>query len=158
MTPKEEKFYNALDIVRECFENSYSDGIDFANNNKEFDRDPKHLGIPNINFSLCEDDSERAEIYRKQRMERGFDDSETWSLDYTIAKFILPRLKRFKEVTNGYPGGLSEEEWDEILDKMIYAFDLKVNYDSDFDWKDGDQKKFDEGIKLFSEWFLHLWW
>lgn len=35
-----------------------------------------------------------------QRWTRGFDDSETWSLDSTISYFILPRLKRFKEIYN----------------------------------------------------------
>lgn len=29
---------------------------------------------------------------------------ETWNLDYTIAKFVLPRLKLFKKLNNGYPG------------------------------------------------------
>ena len=71
---------------------------------------------------------------------------------------MVTRLKRFKEITNGYPGGLSEEEWDEILDKMIYAFHLKAECDSDFDWKEGDKEKFNEGMKLFAEWFVHLWW
>ena len=36
-----------------------------------------------------------------QRWTRGFDDSETWSLYDTIARFILPRLKRFKEIADG---------------------------------------------------------
>lgn len=31
----------------------------------------------------------------------GFDDSELWSLDYTIAKFIAPRLKKYMEVCKG---------------------------------------------------------
>ena len=34
-----------------------------------------------------------------QRGTRGWDDSETWGLDGTLARFILPRLQRFKEVT-----------------------------------------------------------
>lgn len=29
---------------------------------------------------------------------------ETWSLDITFAKYIVPRLKKFKELNNGYPG------------------------------------------------------
>ena len=32
-----------------------------------------------------------------QRRFRGFDDSETWSLDYTFIKWFYPRLKRFQE-------------------------------------------------------------
>ena len=29
---------------------------------------------------------------------------ETWRLDVTLAKYIIPRLKKFKELNNGYPG------------------------------------------------------
>lgn len=57
---------------------------------------------------------------------------ECWCLDYTIAEFVLPRLKKFKKDNNGYPGILSgEDEWDEILDKMILAFDYIIHDD---DW------------------------
>lgn len=51
-------------------------------------------------FSLTEKDDERENQFRKQRMERGFDDSETWSLDYTVASFIIPRLERYQELAN----------------------------------------------------------
>ena len=50
--------------------------------------DIKYLNIPNICFSLTEKDDEREEKFIKQRIERGFDDSETWGLDHTIASFI----------------------------------------------------------------------
>ena len=41
--------------------------------------------------------------YWYQRRNRGWDDSETWGLDTTLAFWIVPRLKRLKEVTNGKP-------------------------------------------------------
>jgi hypothetical protein len=61
----------------------------------------------------------------KQLKERGFSDTETWSLYSVLSDFILPRLKRFKEVTNGFPstGDMTMEKWYEILDKMIFAFE-----------------------------------
>ena len=34
---------------------------------------------------------------KQQIKERGFADSELWSLDYTIASFVLPRLKQFRK-------------------------------------------------------------
>ena len=49
--------------------------------------------------------------------------SELWDLDYTFADFILPRLKAFKKNTISVPAQLSETEWNDILDKMILAFD-----------------------------------
>lgn len=60
--------------------------------------------------------------------------SDLWSLDITIANFVLPRLKRFKKENIGYPG-IDEmdtlEKWDEALDKMILAFEYVISWD---DW------------------------
>ena len=50
-----------------------------------------------MNFSLISQDHPKWDKFTKQRLERGFDDSETWNLDLTIAKFVLPRLESFKE-------------------------------------------------------------
>ena len=35
----------------------------------------------------------------KQKRKQGFDNVEIWDLQITIAKFVLPRLKLFKETT-----------------------------------------------------------
>jgi len=64
-----------------------------------------------------------------QKITRGFSDDVTWDIHCDISKFVLPRLKRYKELTNGYPGGLDEQQWNEILDKMIYAFERIVKND-----------------------------
>lgn len=57
---------------------------------------------------------------------------ETWNLDVTFAKYIIPRLKKYKEVSITYPG-LGEmdtpEKWDEALDKMIQAFEYIIDLD-----------------------------
>ena len=99
---------------------------------------------------------------------------ETWNLDYTIAKFVLPRLKLFKEVNIRYPrrGEMdTPEKWDEALDKMIYSFKQIVDdnccndYGIDFANDPDCMKKFEEinkqineGLELFGKWFMHLWW
>lgn len=57
---------------------------------------------------------------------------ETWSLDVNLAKYIIPRLKKFKKLNNGYTG-IGEmntpENWDEALDKMIQAFEYVIDLD-----------------------------
>ncbi len=128
--------------------------------NKVMDKvDPKYAGIPNINFSLTDKDDKRENKYSKQRIERGFDDSELWSLDCTIANFILPRLIEFRKQINGYPGHLSNEgEWVDMLDKMIEAFELVtqsklINHNE----SSIEYQKFNEGITLFKDNFLNLW-
>lgn len=72
-------------------------------------------------------------------------DRDIWSLDYTIAKFALPRLIRLKEVMHGVPNTMFEplpageynhneeqmktatEKWNEVLDEIIFAMDYIAN-------------------------------
>jgi len=92
-----------------------------------------------------------------QRYTRGFDGSELWSLDHTIADFILPRLIAFKDSQVGYPRDLTEKKWDTILDKMIYAFEVKSREYSDNEPTEKDWEKYDEGMALFAKHFGSLW-
>jgi hypothetical protein len=94
----------------------------------------------------------------------GFSHAETWSLDSVISEFVLPRLKCFKQVNNGVPCGFTEEKWNEIIDKMIFAFEWNLAYENDenldLDKKlqKANWKKYNEGMKLFSKHFRNLWW
>ena len=108
------------------------------------------LGIPNVNFSIIDmytdsdKDIKKLAEFKQQRIERGFDDTECWNLESTIAGFVLPRLKHFKEHNNGYPGNdeiPTFEKWNEVLDKMIYAFNHIVNED-----KYDDEKQNRHGV------------
>jgi hypothetical protein len=118
--------------------------------------DPKYLGIPNIQFSLIKPNDEREELFKKQRIERGFDDSELWSLDCTIAKFILPRLKRFKE--RYVDSVVDDSNLIDDIDKMIIAFELAIAQFDEHLIEDLNQSQFKEGIQLFADRFLQLWW
>ena len=92
-----------------------------------------------------------------QRRTRGWDDGDTFSLDHSLAKVILPRLKRFKEVTIAHPSDMSETEWEEKLDKMIAAFEFAAGEER---WmaKPEEYEKHQEGIDLFAEYYWALWW
>ena len=120
--------------------------------------DIKYIGVPNICFSLTDKDDDREEEFSKQRMERGFDDSETWCLASAIAGFTLPRLKRFKDAAPCVPYGMKEEEWNEILCKMIRAFELMLRENASWIYDESEQKEVDEGLDLFREHFMSLWW
>ena len=106
--------------------------------------DIKYSKVPNICFSLTDENDDREVEYSEQRKIRGFDDSETWSLTDTICRFIIPRLKRFKEV-RGTPSQLSEEDWNIILDKMILAFELTTRENGIRIWSEEESKQIDEG-------------
>ena len=115
-------------------------------------------GIENVNFSVIGIDDSRWEDFKKQRLEQGFDESETWSLDSTIAKFILPRLKYFYNDGDifSYPGNLTSKEWSAIVSKMVKAFDLIVHVDV-ANRTEEDVKAVEEGLDLFREYFFDLW-
>ncbi len=92
-----------------------------------------------------------------QRRTRGWDDSDLWSLDHTIAKFILPRLIAFRHRPYGYPAMLTEKEWDARLEIMTAAFRI-VASDVDYYAMDTRQKIIvREGLRIFSENFRDLW-
>jgi len=74
---------------------------------------------------------------------------------------LVPRLRRFKQATIGYPAHLeSMEEWHAQLDIMIRAFEL-VASDDYFEVLPLDHPDFNavsEGLRVFSEYYCNLWW
>lgn len=113
----------------------------------------------------CSDMSLRKQerMYR-QRKGIGFDESETWSLDYTIAKFILPRLKYFRDNHVGFPDTVStDENWCDILDMMICAFEFIImDYDGIAPDSNDHEYEFrksaiDHGMRLFAKHIQNLW-
>lgn len=113
-------------------------------------------GIPNVNFSLITEQDERWEYFKQQRLEQGFDESETWALDVTIAKFIYPRLKCFYNDGDIYsiPCGLTKEEWCDIIKQMIDAFEILA--DDEVPTKEQNEIA-NNGLNLFAKYYGHLW-
>ncbi len=99
----------------------------------------------------------RDKLFAKQRATRGWDDSDTWCLDDTIIEFVLPRLKRFKQLNDGHPGMFkSMKEWNKVLSKMIRGFEIAQK--GAYSMSDKERSEAQEGINLFSEHFFKLWW
>lgn len=74
---------------------------------------------------------------------------ELWNLDYTVAKFVLPRLIKFKENSLGFPGydeADTMDKWQDILQKMITAFEYIVT-DDDW-WVDDPRYDYSDGIHI----------
>lgn len=100
----------------------------------------------------------RHRAFYKQREERGWDDTDTWSLASTIASFALPRLRRFKEIAMAHPAAMSAEDWDRELDEMIFAMEQVTRDDGAWDWDEATGARVQRGLELFGSKFLHLWW
>ena len=101
----------------------------------------------------------RAIRYFFYKLRHGFSPAETWSLDYTISSFIIPRLKYFANNLWGYPADLTEEEWDVILGKMILAFEThKATQETDCCLADENEAKIvKDGMDLFVKYYMNLW-
>lgn len=97
---------------------------------------------------------------------------DTWNMDNTLALIIHPMLIQLKNTKHGYPGHLTEERWDEILDEMIWAFEQKnIDWedqyygplvDGEFEWHDAEgqkahQERMTKAFKLFGEYYENLW-
>lgn len=92
-----------------------------------------------------------------QRLYRGFDDRQTWSLDWSLYVWLLPRLKRFKELNNGYNDHKYEsfEEYQNELQKRIEQLEFIIDCERE------DEFYFQERTN-FNEWLMsnlnELWW
>jgi hypothetical protein len=117
------------------------------------------------NFSIAEevypDEPEKLELYKKQRDERGFDDTETWHLDKTLTLFLIPRLERFIQVNNGFPGGETEESFNEKLNFILKSFKEYYYNENDETSLELEKERLSNAKKaaaLLGEIWFDLWW
>lgn len=121
---------------------------------------------PNVTcFSIAEEtyvnDPSKLERYRKQREEQGFDDTETWHLDKTFALFMIPRLKRFIQVNNGFPNGETHESYVEKLRFIVKSFEeyyFDDNIDTSLELEKERYENAKQAVEFLSKLWFCLWW
>jgi hypothetical protein len=118
--------------------------------------DIKYLGIPNICFSLTNKDDKREEKFIEQRKERGFDDSETWSLRDTIGNFIIPRLERYEEIAKDFLK--RDPELVNDIESFLNAMKLITRDNGACLFTEEEEKQVQEGLEKFPKVFMSLWW
>lgn len=98
---------------------------------------------------------------------------DTWNLKKNIGTYVYPRLKMFRKINDGHPVDCPEIEsraqWDEMLDKMVLAFQYLAEGDS---WQATSKycladdihieevrriQVIDEGLELFAKYAHYLW-
>lgn len=83
------------------------------------------------------------------------DKIELWSLDYTFACWMLPRLKAFLGTKQGHPCSYKNEQaWENELAKLVEGFEWLV---SDNRWMPSEYKKVNEIYALFAKMLPNLW-
>lgn len=95
-----------------------------------------------------------------QKITKGYTDKEICNLNHHLCKFILPRLKTFRNTFTYPPFFMTREEWKDTIDKMITAFELIIddNMPELVSEQLKRQHKITEGLQLFARYFHHLWW
>jgi len=79
---------------------------------------------------------------------------DTFSLDASLARWLLPRLKLFRKVKMLHPGEMTEEQCDEILKKIELSMCSIIN-----EVKYGIKPYADkEGCELLGKHLRSLWW
>lgn len=136
-------------------------------------KDSSTLYIDNItdysgNFYASEEEykklNERRVKSKEYKLCHGFEPCESWNLNTTIAYFVYPRLKKFRQDTNCFPIDTKNiDEWYNIIDKMLLAFALIIDQDDNEEYINGfysDKQinEIKEGLELFAKYFNDLWW
>lgn len=91
---------------------------------------------------------ERLELYEKQREERGFDDTETWSLDNSLFQYLHPRLKRLVEIRKKT---FAANERTDALERLCVILD-------EWSLKGTDSLLPEEAYKILSDNLHNMWW
>lgn len=107
---------------------------------------------------------------RCQRFKKGYADVDTWNLDGFIEETFRKMLIQFREESMGYPMNLTEQEWNKILDRMIFLLgemneencSKKITYNSTAEelqeYYEYMTKCKDEFYDLMKEHHYKLWW
>lgn len=115
---------DTVKIINECLEKSeLTDLKPWYRTNKYGDWILDHIPYGwRVYYKYCDVKLWFKSTYQKIRY--GVSNEECWSLDHTITRFILPRLKHFKNMKrHAYPGDITPEEWESILDELIWTFE-----------------------------------
>lgn len=108
---------------------------------------------------------------KKFKKKHGFRYEDSWSLDRSIALYVLPRLVQLRDKHYGFPATILEnpedssneelnkkanKKWNKILNKMIYGFYLYITKES-FEMSEEEKVAQREGFALFKQYYSALW-
>ena len=111
-------------------------------------------------FVFLDKKDERAKEYNEIRKKTGVSPDETWSLDVSLAHFMVPRLKAFREYANGYPAAHFKDmpAWLRAVRKMERAFRLIIQEGEGKVLNERQSRQEEEGLDLFRKYLCSLWW
>lgn len=108
-------------------------------------------------------DDQRQEKWKQQREEYGFDERETWSLDYTFRLWFYQRLKMYNEVnivaTEKVKINFKDKEYtlQECIDYILEMFELTFK-DDNWDYHKERFENVYDAYRMIGEIMPYLWW
>jgi hypothetical protein len=124
----------------------------------------QHLHPENVSTTTCPACLKDGEALL-QRGQRGFADSDVWSLDVYLAKLIAGSVKVLRDNLHGCPPELCSETetwaddgvkaWAAILDEISVGFDSYTGPDGDR--AEERTPEFERALELLNKWWGHLW-
>lgn len=114
--------------------------------------DIKDLNHKEVCFSLDDGQMKKSDLFKKQRLERGWDDTETYALDVTFGQFMLPRMKRLYELKKEVV--LMSEGQKEAFEDMISALEIIASDEITIQ----NSPQVQRALFLFGAYFYKLGW
>lgn len=90
----------------------------------------------------------------------GFDTSETWDLDYSLARWLYPRLVHLQKNSNSYPPRIeTHEEWLEILKEISDGIEAYLLFEDNgvFEEYNVVMDGYRRSLQLIAEYIGDLW-
>ena len=138
-------------------------GLDWCDLPGNYDGKLHNCGITKLENSAAADP-------RNKMDDEGFCEYEFFSLDYSMALYIYPRLCKFRDEyakfgtpgcfcynKNGEPIKDGNKKWLKTLDKMILAFKCIILDPADVE-HEKKSKIVNRGLTLFAQYYNCLWY
>lgn len=100
----------------------------------------------------------RDEMWEQQKQEYGFDERETWSMDYTFVCWLYERLSMYDKVNivNTEAVTIDNNTFQQHIDKLIELCKTMITT-RNLNFKEEDQL-YDEILTIFNKIIRYLWW
>ena len=94
-----------------------------------------------------------------RRKPKRIPDTEIWDLDYALAEWLVPRLKRLRDESHGHPADITMKMWKQRLSIMIegFSFVLSDDYHSLGEHNKIGREKLDLALQILKDNYQSLW-
>lgn len=101
--------------------------------------------------------------WARQRVRQGYADCDLWAMDEWLFEVLPQAIRQFKETTHTYPGDITEEEWNSVLEEMAFSFEEAAQepdfedpeqYLRDYEYR---KRRVKDGFDSLATWIFNLW-